>query len=156
MRDASGRNGVWFFSLDAARWAAVVAGRTTYRLPYFWSSMSLVREDDRVSYESRRRWPSPGARSRVVVRVGPSFRPDELGERDHFLTARWRLFSYAAARLRYADAQHAPWPLCRAEVLELDDQLVTAAGLPAPTTAPIAHFSPGVAVRIGMWHRAGA
>jgi uncharacterized protein YqjF (DUF2071 family) len=48
-----------------------------------------------------------------------------------------------------ATAQHDPWPLHRVEVLELDDHLVTAAGLPAPTGAALAHWSPGVEVRIG-------
>ena len=35
-----------------------------------------------------------------------------------------------------------------AELLELDDALVTAAGLPAPVGDPIVHWSPGVEVRI--------
>lgn len=157
VRDEAGRAGVWFFSLDAARLAAVVTARTTYRLPYFWSSMSLSRKGDRVSYRSARRWPrSRPAKSRAVVRVGPPFGSNDLGELDHFLTARWRLFSSAPSGLRYADVEHAPWPLHRARVLELDDRLLAATGLPSPTTEPIAHFSPGVDVRIGMPHRVGA
>ena len=31
----SGERGVWFFSLDASRLAAVVTARATYRVPYF-------------------------------------------------------------------------------------------------------------------------
>lgn len=30
---------------------------------------------------------------------------------------------------------------------------VRAPGLPAPAEAPLAHASPGVTVRVGMWHR---
>ena len=42
VRDESGRSGIWFFSLDAARLGAVLAARCgPYRLPYFWSSMRL-------------------------------------------------------------------------------------------------------------------
>jgi uncharacterized protein YqjF (DUF2071 family) len=43
--------------------------------------------------------------------------------------------------------------LHRAEVLHLDDELVTAAGLPAPVGAPVVHWAPGVDVRIGVPRR---
>ncbi len=58
--------------------------------------------------------------------------------------------------LRFALAQHGPWPLHRAELIELDDQLMEAAGLTIPThgpdATPIVHWSPGVQVRIGFPH----
>ena len=38
VRSADGARGIWFFSLDAARLGAVVVARSTYRLPYFWST----------------------------------------------------------------------------------------------------------------------
>ena len=44
VRDAAGRTGIWFFSLDAARAGAVAVARTTYRLPYFWSAMDIAGE----------------------------------------------------------------------------------------------------------------
>ena len=149
-----GTRGVWFFSLDATRLAAVATARTTYRLPYYWSSMSLERDGDVVTYECQRRWPGPSnAKSRVQVRVGEPFEPAELGDLDHFLTARWRLYSERTGGNRYAIAAHEPWPLHRAELLDLDDELFVAAGLPAPTGEPLAHWSPGVEVRIGFPHR---
>src|SRR5262245_34843152 len=36
-----GRSGIWFFSLDAARAPAVLAGRVGYGLPYEWSAMTV-------------------------------------------------------------------------------------------------------------------
>ena len=51
----SGTSGVWFFSLDAARLGAVVTARCTYRLPYFWSKMSIERSGSTISYQSSRR-----------------------------------------------------------------------------------------------------
>ncbi|HEX9065959.1 MAG TPA: DUF2071 domain-containing protein [Streptosporangiaceae bacterium] len=151
VRDAAGRSGIWFLSLDAARLGAVAVARTTYRLPYFWSAMALDRLDnDAIRYRSRRRLPGPrSAVSTVTVRPGSQFRPDELGQRDHFLTARWILFSVTAGRRRLARACHEPWPLHRAEVVALDDHLIEAAGLPAPPGPPLVHYSPGVDVTIG-------
>ncbi len=148
-----GTRGVWFLSLDAARLPAVITARTVYRLPYFWSAMRLDRSADTYSYTCRRRWPAPrGAASIVEVRVGDRYAPSELGPFDHYLTARWRLYSTRGGGLRYALAEHEPWPLHRLEVLELRDELIAAAGLPQPTGEPIAHWSPGVEVRIGVPH----
>lgn len=106
-----------------------------------------------VSYRSRRRWPRPsGASSDVAIEVGDPFATDELTDRDHWLTARYQLFSASAAGLRYALAEHDPWRLYRATLLHVDTSLIEAAGL-RPVGAPIAHWSPGVAVRVGYPHR---
>jgi len=146
-----GTRGVWFFSLDASHVPAVLTGRVGYRLPYYRSTMQLVDDDNTVSYTCRRRWPRPaGASSSVSVRVCDRYEESELTDFDHYLTARWRLYAARGHGLRYALAQHEPWPLHRVDVLHVDDQLVAAAGLPAPEGVPVAHWSPGVEVRIGL------
>ena len=38
-----GREGLWFFSLDAARLEPVLVARATYALPYRWSAMTVER-----------------------------------------------------------------------------------------------------------------
>ena len=149
VHDDAGRSGIWFFSLDAARLGAVLAARASYRLPYFWSKMALVYDDAHVDYTCHRRWPGPQASCHVALDIGAPYLPDELSALDHFLTARWLLFSRSAHHARYARAQHAPWPLQRATVSALDDTLLVAAGLPTPTGVPLVHYSPGVDVRIG-------
>ena len=35
-----GREGLWFFSLDAARLEPVLVARSAYALPYKWAAMS--------------------------------------------------------------------------------------------------------------------
>jgi uncharacterized protein len=150
VRDSDGRAGIWFFSLDAARLGAVAVARATYRLPYHWSSMQLAERGEETTYTCRRLL--PGLRdvtSRVQVSVGNRFSHDELNERDHFLTARWILFSSSGTWYRSARARHQPWPLYRARVRAVDDHLIAAAGLPQPGGEPLAHYSPGVNVRIG-------
>ena len=153
--DPQGRPGIWFFSLDAERAGAVAVARVTYRLPYFWSRMRLLQRGPQFAYGCQRRWPGPRpVTSRVKVEAGDRFGAGELDERDHFLTARWLLFSSAGGgRRRFAHAQHEPWPLHRARVLAVGDELVAAAGLPPPRGEPLAHYSPGVDVRIGRPER---
>ena len=148
-----GRVGIWFFSLDAARLAPVLAGRTGYGLPYCWSSMDVSLSGRELSYRSSRRWPGPaGARCDAVVAAGPAYDEADLGPLDHFLTARFRLYSVLAGRLVAADAEHPPWPLHRGRLVRLEQDVLEAAGLPTPTGEALVHTSPGVAVRIGLWH----
>jgi len=163
VRDSDGHVGIWFFSLDAARFGAVAVARTTYRLPYYWSAMDVAGDDAvpaqgddslptpaRIAYRCYRRWPGPGtASSKVRIDIGDPYEPGELTELDHFLTARWILFSAAGSRYRLARACHEPWPLHRAEATVVNDTLVRAAGLPVPQGEPLVHYSPGVDVAIG-------
>jgi uncharacterized protein len=154
VRDRRGRSGIWFLSLDAARLPAVLAARAGYRLPYFWSDMAVHVADNRISYRCRRRLPpASGARCDADVVLGASLAESERDELAHFLTARFRLFTVIAGRLAAAEAEHADWPLHHAGLYHLDQNLVQSAGLPPPTGDPLIHASPGVPVRIGMWHR---
>jgi uncharacterized protein YqjF (DUF2071 family) len=155
VRSRDGESGIWFFSLDAARLGAVLVARATYRLPYFWSRMRLDHTGASIRYECRRRWPGPGgARSRAHVEIGDPYAPEALSDLDHFLTARWAVFSAPRTGIHHARASHAPWPLYQAEAVTLDDDLVRAAGLPTPGGKPLVHYSPSVEVRIGWPHRA--
>ncbi|MFL5792842.1 MAG: YqjF family protein [Actinomycetota bacterium] len=148
-----GREGLWFFSLDAARLEPVLVARSTYSLPYMWSAMTVERDGPTVRYRSRRRWPGPTpAASEITVDVGDPLAPAELGELDHYLTARWQLYTTLGPVLARSTVEHEPWPLHRAVVRQLDSNLVTAAGLPAPAGEPVVHWSPGVRTRIGgLW-----
>jgi uncharacterized protein YqjF (DUF2071 family) len=152
VHDGHGRSGIWFLSLDAARLPAVLAARAGYWLPYFWSEVDVSVAGDRVGYRGRRRYPAAGARCEVQVEMGQPLAEAECDELAHFLTARYRLFTLVAGKLAAAEAEHAPWPLRHAEVLRLDQDLLQHAGLPAPAGDPLVHASPGVPVRIGMWH----
>ncbi|MEO3859947.1 DUF2071 domain-containing protein [Acrocarpospora sp. B8E8] len=148
VHDESGRSGVWFFSLDAARLPAVLGGRAGFRLPYFWSDMSVTRNATHWTYRSHRR--HTGVRANLDVNVGPHLdNPDELA---HFLTARYRLFNLVSGRLAAATVEHPPWPLNKATLTHLDETILQAANLPAPDNPPLLHASLGVPVRVGMWH----
>lgn len=112
-----GRPGIWFFSLDAARLAAVVGARLTYRLPYRHAEMGIVRAGGRIEYRSR----TGGAALRATY--APDGPPAQAapGTLEHFLTERYCLYALdRRGRPRRTDIHHAPWPLqpARAEVAE--------------------------------------
>ncbi|MFD5878289.1 YqjF family protein [Streptomyces yangpuensis] len=145
--DTRGRRGVVFRSLDASRLLPVLTARTLFRIPYVWSRMSVRRDGPTLTYTSSRRWPGPrGAHSTLTVRTGERItQPTAL---EHFLTARWGMHSDFSGRLLYLPNSHPRWPLHRAELLGCDEDLVTAAGLPAPAGPPVSVlYSPGVPVR---------
>lgn len=147
--DAQGRRAVVFRSLEASRLLPVLTARIGFRLPYMWARMSVRRDDDVFDYTSRRRWPGPtGATSRITIRIGdPIAEPTAL---DHFLTARWGLHSERFGRTGFLPNEHPRWPLHHAELLRCEEDLVRAAGLPAPAGAPDSVlYSPGVPVRFG-------
>ena len=170
VRDASGRPGVWFCSLEAGGLAATVTARFTYGLPYFWADMSIDRgrrEPGEVwRYDSVRRWPqrrTPGGAlpsHHSVARIEERIPDASVSDFEHFLTARWGLYSRfpsmdaKRALTLYAPVDHGRWPLHRAELVQLDDHLLAAAGLPEPENEPIVHWTAGTEVKIGRPRRA--
>lgn len=146
VRGPDGEGGVWFFSLDAARAAAVVGARLAYGLPYMWSRMRVEADARRAEYESARRWPDRRGMTRIAVERGESI---SAGELETFLTARFRLYSLRRGRLIFAQVQHAPWPLESARLVTLEQTLTDTLGLPRPEGVPLVHFSPGVEVQAG-------
>jgi uncharacterized protein YqjF (DUF2071 family) len=147
-----GRRGVVFGSLDAARLLPVLTAQAGFRLPYLWALMRVRRHGEVISYASRRCWPRPGPRLRLRVRLGE--RIAEPSALEHFLTARWGLHvTWYGGRTLYVPNEHPPWPLYRATLVHLEENLIRAAGLPPPDSAPVSVlYSPGVSVRFGAPH----
>lgn len=149
VRGPDGKTGVWFFSLDADNLGAVAAARASLNLPYQYSRMRVGRSGDRVRYVSCRHV-TRNAFSDVAVEAGAPYEDGELTDFDHWLTARFLLWTTIAGKPLYVQAHHPRWPLRRARLLRLDSRLVEASGLPAPQGEPLVHFSDGVQVRIGL------
>jgi uncharacterized protein YqjF (DUF2071 family) len=144
--DFWGRRGVVFRSLEASRLAAVVAARAAFGLPYHWSRTRMQREGRSFGYDSRRHGGGPS--SMVRSRMGAPIRSGPLAD---FLTARWGLFTRRGAKTIWIPNEHPPWQLHAAELLDLDDELVAAAGLPGVVDRrpDSVLYSPGVTTRFG-------
>jgi uncharacterized protein YqjF (DUF2071 family) len=141
--------GVWFWSLDAANLPAVIAARTWFKLPYFWANMDLQTQNDTLKYFGRRLWPGPKpAQYEIVCRTLPDIQTAAPGTLEHFLVERYRLYSQRGSTLYSGCVQHAPYPLQRAKVLSLHENVIQAIGIQRPATEPLAHYARGVEVEI--------
>lgn len=85
----------------------------------------------------------------VRLRIGEPARLEELSERDRFLICRWRLYSPLRNGLAVTVVEHDPWPIRLATPMAIEQNLLAAVGLSAPTALPITHYSPGVETRFG-------
>jgi len=141
----SGRRGVWFFSLDAARVLAVMGARAGFGLPYFWSRMRVTRAPGAVHYDSRR---VQGPTADAHITIEPGERIEQPSELELFLTARFCLYALRFGHLIRADIEHRRWPLHCARVERLSQTLIEAARLPSPAGDPLVHFAPRVDVRV--------
>ncbi|MDD7964486.1 YqjF family protein [Actinomycetospora lemnae] len=161
--DERGVRGIVFRSLDASRLAVVAGARAAFGLPYRWASMEVADDGDERTYVTERPHPS-----RVRIRVGeavesgpsPGSSSAGSGSLEDFLTARWGLHERHLGVDWYVPNVHEPWPLHHAELRELDDTLLAAAGFPDLAGRPPDHVaaSPGVSVRFGFprpWRRPG-
>jgi uncharacterized protein YqjF (DUF2071 family) len=105
--------GIYFFSLDAARVAAVLAARRGYRLPYFHADMSAQPGAQRVNYRSVR-IDSSGPPAEFRASYGPIGPPLPIRDRslERWLSERYCLYVVDdRGRPLRADIHHLPWPL---------------------------------------------
>jgi uncharacterized protein YqjF (DUF2071 family) len=142
-----GQPGIYFFSLEANSRLAVWGARAGWGLPYHYARASVKRTDVATEYESRRSHHGP--RHSVRYRVGVELGPSEPGTLQHFFLERYLLFVVRAGKIYSGQVHHVPYPAFDATVLEVQDELIAAAGFPAKVKPPeFAHYSPGVDVEV--------
>lgn len=147
--DERGRRGVVFRTLEAQHLLPVLAARAGLALPYRWARMRSRRTGDRLAYGSER-LTGDRPRTRITVRLGREpVSGDALAD---FLTARWAMFTDRRGRTRYWRNVHEPWPLYRAELERLDDELLAATGFPRLAARPpdSVLWSPGVTTAFAL------
>ena len=155
------RPGVWFMSLDASPLFSVLGARMLWHLNYCWSRFHVNREGNTIDYQLQRR----KGRARCVRGTSPAWRlPDPQGEpasthvrwtlgeampaakpgsREHFLTARYSLYSLHKGVVLDGRVEHTPWTLRNANVEHLEDTLVRTSSIQV-SGDPIAFASDGV------------
>lgn len=147
VRDARGRDGVWFLSLDVPSLINLVGGRAL-GVPYRLARMSVEVDADEVRYVSSRR-SLPSAANDLQVKPGAPVAGADL-ELAESLAGRWRAFSHPG-RLIEVPVEHEPWSLRHAQPIGSADALLRAIGLQPSDPEPIAHYASGpVHARLGV------
>ncbi len=136
-----GLPGVWFFSLDADHWPAVITARQTFHLPYFKAVMQAQQHGNWMEYQSYRTHSgAPAAVFRGRYRPIAEAVWSTPGSLEYFLTERYYLYAAdRAGRLYRAAVQHVPWPLQAAEAEISVNTMVH--DLVLPDTAPLLHYA---------------
>lgn len=153
--------GVWFFSLDASNSLAVRVARWRWHLPYYRAAMSIERNGSRLKYASRRLWPEPaGVGCRIDAEIGPLLGAGEParelpagralpGTLEHFLIERYILYAQPApGKILSGRVFHTPYPVREARVIECEESLLNALGIPRAGTPCHAAYSERVGVDI--------
>lgn len=140
--------GVWFLSLDAARWLACRYAQSFFGLPYRWSRMSVARSlnshgEGTIHYHSQR----PDATSDIRVRVGVPLPGPEPGSLEFFLVERYLLYAQFRGQLWSGMVHHPPYALRRLELMACDETLIRSHGLECRAWEHLC-YSPGVDVEI--------
>lgn len=145
VRGPDGRDGLWFLTIDVGSTALAATLRAAVGAPYHGSRMSVGRDGRTVTYTSSRRR-SPEVH-RLEVEPGGATAPSDI---EVWLTSRWRAYTRHLGRLLVTPVEHEPWPLRRARLLSLEQNLTDSVGLPGLGAPTLVHHSEGVEkVRLG-------
>ena len=143
--EADGKPGVWFFSLDADSWPAVLGGRYFYGVPYFHARITQTLSNGWFEYTCHRGDGTAVFRGRYRP-VSPPFHP-RRGSFEHWAMERYCLYSQLARRgIIRIEVHHAPWALQEAKAEIYESSIMDAAGIAPLEHDPRCHFSPGMEV----------
>ena len=152
VRDAEGRPGVWFYSLDANQWLAVTVARTLFHLPYEHAEMGAAvnAKSGEVDYRARRK--GAGGESRFAFRPHGATAAAKTGTLEFFLVERYRLFAaeVRGGRLFTGKVHHTPYRIGAATVSAWDDTMLRLAGFDRGGRAP-EHVCAARAVDVEVW-----
>lgn len=129
--DESGRPGVWFYSLSANRFLAVLVARRRFHLPYFWNRMSnRTHPDGWIDYSCQQMVTSNGEDAkRFQFRYRPVGEPSVSapGSLEFFLVERYLLFAddpRRTTRLGRGQVHHSPYQVTGLQVERCDSSIV--------------------------------
>lgn len=147
--------GVWFFSLDAAKWLAVTLARWGWGLNYHWARMGVRHDGSRIEYRSRRI--TSGIHCEVDAEIGEQIangiphgdtRIARPGTLEHFLVERYLLYAERFGYLYRGQVHHRPYPLQSARLVNLNQGLLAANQIAVTHDPCHVVYSPGVSVEV--------
>lgn len=150
VRGLDGGRGVYFLSLDATGHQAVRAARRLFRLPYYAADVQRTRDGEQTTVRSTMIENSEATLDVTYEPSGPGQRatPDTLAS---FLVERYRYFTEGPLGTRLVGSVgHDAWTLQSATASVRDDGLLEAIGIESIQAEPLAHYSDGTAMQLGV------
>lgn len=107
--------GIYFFSLDASKWPAVIGGKISALLPYKHARMQLTLRNPVLHYSSERQHPnSPKEAFQAMYKpLSPPYVPDK-NSLDYWLLERYCLWTTSGKKLYRGDIHHDRWRVSQA------------------------------------------
>lgn len=128
VHDATGRPGVWFYSLDCNRALAVMIARRFFHLPYCHARMAASFRDETIRYECQR-YDGAAQPCRYAWTPGAEAAPVTPGSLEFFLVERYLLFAAdPAGRLYSGRVHHTPYRVSTPKVSEFSVEPARLAG----------------------------
>lgn len=139
--------GVYFLSLDAESWTAVLGARTLLGLPYRTAHFHRAHHGTTIAMAAAREL--GGGRFHAELQPGRMLGASRPGSLAHFVLERYALYVDRPLSLFRMQIRHRPIAAQQAHVLALSEDLVAATGLP-PTEGPpkLAHYARSVDVDV--------
>jgi uncharacterized protein YqjF (DUF2071 family) len=154
VHDAQGRPGVWFYSLDANQWLAVVIARALFHLPYQHAAMGATVSAGAGAVEFRSQRAGTDRESRFDYGLPEDAVAGEAkaGTLEFFLVERYRLFAWDArgGQLFSGRVHHAPYRIAAAPDATWEDAAMGLAGFDAEGREP-EHRCVARAVDVEIW-----
>ncbi len=151
--DATGRPGVWFYSLDTPQRIANWIARTFFHLNYRRARFEVTQKGRQVRYRSQLKEAAGWGAVQCYewTRSGRPFHA-EPGSLEFFLVERYRLFAYDAKRGRLLTGQvhHEPYPIESVELGQYSGALFESSGLTIPAGPPV-HAIASAGVDVGVF-----
>jgi uncharacterized protein YqjF (DUF2071 family) len=148
VRTLDGRNGVYFFSLDAGSLLAVVGARIGFGLPYFWARMSEeISASGVIHYRSERHFGGSHAPASFAAQYRSLGRPSADDDLRRFLTERYALFVRRFGAVQIGHIHHERWQLEDAEAEIETNTLPQSFGFTLPDRPPVLHYSNEIQMR---------
>jgi uncharacterized protein len=141
-----GKQGLWFFSLDATDTVAVRFNRLVLGLPYLDATIDVERDGDTIDFRSARTHLGAGV-AELNVRYGPAGVPEPPppASLEHFLTERYCVYSSRAGRIFRQEIDHEPWALQPADAAIELCTMTQPLGIELGPK-PLAHYAAGLEV----------
>jgi len=121
-----GRRGVYFISLDADRLIFVLGGRLLYKLPYYYSKMSIENKNNEYRYKSSRRiFHNEKALFQANYKANSEMFYSEKNSLEEFLTEQYRLFTVKNNEVYCCEIDHEKWRLQRCQATIISNDLLS-------------------------------